>query len=307
MLGASADVLAYASASIPWGYRFASSLRDGTDLRVSAQPELGGFPRLSPDGRRLARCQVDGLRSNPDIWVDDLDRGTRLRLTTSMDNDVMPIWSPDGQQVAYRSGTLRRPTIGFAAADGGGVTRTLPCPEAVCDTNDWSPDGTYLVVTVRGSDVWIVPLDSSGPPRPLLVEKFVERDARISHDGKWMAYVSDESGRAEVSVRSLSGPSRRFVVSKGGGDQPVWRLDGRELFFVGEGGLLHSVDVRTDARLGLVFGAAVKLNVPPFGMRHWGTTYDVSLDGRRVYFPHPVGGHAPGEFSLVLGWSGLVK
>jgi Tol biopolymer transport system component len=224
-----------------------------------------------------------------------------------VDHDVMPIWSPDGRQVAYRSGTLRNPAIGLAAADGSGVTRTLPCPDTVCDTNDWSPDGTYLLVTVRGSDLWIVPLDSSGPPRPLLVEKFVERDARISPDGKWIAYVSDESGRAEVSVRSMSGPSRRFVVSKSGGDQPVWRQDGRELFYVGEGGLLHSVDVRTEARQGLAFGAAVKLKVPPFGARHWGTTYDVSQDGRRVYFPHPVGDRAPGEFSVVLGWSGLVR
>ena len=74
--------------------------------------------------------------------------GSRLRLTTSVDHDVLPVWSPDGREVAFRSGTHHEPTIGFAAADGTGVTRTLACPQLPCEPSDWSPDGTYLVVTV---------------------------------------------------------------------------------------------------------------------------------------------------------------
>jgi hypothetical protein len=88
------------------------------------------------------------------------------------------------------------------------------------------------VLTGPGTDVWIVPTKPGGAPQPLLADAFLERDARISHDGRWVAYVSDESGRPEVSVRSIIGPPPRIVISSEGGDQPVWRRDGSELFFI---------------------------------------------------------------------------
>jgi len=307
LLSASSDVLAYGSGLIPWGFRFARIDRDGSNLRLEPDNQLGGFPRLSPDGKFLARCRVDPLRSNPDIWVDDLERGTTLRLTTSADHDVMPVWSPDASEVAYRAGTRSAPTIGFAAADGSGVKRTLPCPKSPCEPNDWAPDGTFLILTVGGSDIWKLPLEAGATPQPLLAESFTERDARISPDGRWFAYVSDESGRPEVSVRSLTGPTRRFVVSSGGGDQPVWRHDGAEIFFAGPEGRLFAVSVRSGPNAGLSFGAAAKLKVPPLGERHWGTIYDVSLDGRRVYFPHQTDQNPPREFGVVLGWRALIK
>ena len=107
-----------------------------------------------------------------------------------------------------------------------------------------------------------MPLERGATPRKLLADSFVERDARISPDGRWLAYVSDESGRPEVSVRSLAGPSRRFVVSSGGGDQPVWSHDGAELFFAAARGSLYSVSVRPDAKDGLAFGTMSRLRVP---------------------------------------------
>jgi Tol biopolymer transport system component len=307
LLSASTKVLAYSGVMVPWGSRFAGVSRDGSDLRFLSQAELGGFPRISPDGGRLIRTIVDPIRANPDLWLEDLQRGTQLRLTTSADFDVMPVWSPDGREVAYRAGTLIEPTIGFAAADGTGMTRTLACPQRPCEPTDWSPDGTYLIVTVRGRDIWTVPLERGASPRPLLAEAFTERDARISPDGRWLAYVSDESGRPEVSVRSLVGPARRFIVSSGGGDQPVWRRDGAELFFAAAEGRLHGVSVRPDSQNGLTFGSATKLNVPPLGERHWGTTYDVSPDGRQVYFPHELAERPPGEFGVIVNWSALLK
>jgi serine/threonine protein kinase len=307
LLTATTDVLAYSAVMVPWGSRFASVGRDGSNLQWLSDRELGGFPRISRDGGRLARTRVDVLTGNADIWLDDLRRGTRLRLTTSADVDVMPVWSPDGREVAYRSGTVHETTIGFAASDGTGVTRTLACPQQPCEPSDWSPDGKYLVVTVGGRDIWTFPLERGAPPQKLLAEAFTERDARISPDGRWLAYVSDESGRSEVSVRSLAGPSRRFVVSSGGGDQPAWSHDGGELFFAASQGSLYSVAVRPDARDGLAFGTATRLNVPPLGDRHWGTIYEVSSDGRRFYFPHPGDERPPREFGVVTNWSALLK
>ena len=301
-------MMAYSAVRVPWGARFAMIATDGTGLRFLSDHELGGFPRVSPDGGRLAHTRVEPRRENPDVWVEDLQRGTRLRLTTSADHDLMPVWSPDGREVAYRSGTLQRATIGFAAADGTGVLRSMPCPKDSCEPSDWSPDGRYLVVTVQGRDVWAIPLTAGDAPYPLLAESFTERDARVSPDGKWLAYVSDESGQAEVSVRSMAGRSqRRFVVSSGGGDQPAWRHDGAELFLATRQGQLQSVTVHPDSQGGLVFGTQITRKVPVLGERHWGTTYDVSADGRRVYFPHPETGQAPRAFGAVLNWGALVR
>lgn len=307
LMSASATVLAYASGVIPWGSRSARIDRDGSNLRVEADTQLSGFPRVSPDGRFLARHRVDPVRSNPDIWVDDLERGSTLRLTTSADLDVTPVWSPDGTQVAYRSGTLVKPTIGIAASDGSGVKRTMACPKSECEPSDWSPDGRLLVLTVGGTDVWTMPVGSEGQAQPLLTEPFTERDARLSPDGRWIAYVSDETGRPEVSVRSSTGTPRRYVVSSGGGDQPVWRRDGAELFFAGPEGHLFAVPVSPGPSAGLSFGAATKLEVPPMGQPHRGTTYDVSLDGRRIYFEHQTDQKPPREYAVVLGWRALIR
>jgi dipeptidyl aminopeptidase/acylaminoacyl peptidase len=184
----------------------------------------------------------------------------------------------------------------------------MSCPQDACEPSDWSPDGRYLVVTVQRRDIWAIPLTAGDPPYPLLAESFTERDARVSPDGKWLAYVSDESGQAEVSVRSVGGGAqRRFVVSSDGGDQPAWRHDGSELFYATRQGQLQSVTVQSDTQRGLVFGAPVRLKIPVLGERHWGTTYDVSTDGRRVYFPHPETEQAPREFGVVMNWSALLR
>ncbi len=193
-----------------------------------------------------------------------------------------------------------------SGADGTGSVRTIRCPRPYCEPTDWSPDGA-LIVNVTGGDVWTVPTQAGADPRPLLDEPFLERDVRVSPNGLWIAYVSDESGRPEVSVRTLAGQERRFVVSTGGGDQPVWRRDGAEMFYVNPHGLLHGVSVRPAAGGRLEFGVPRRLAVPAFGERHWGTTYDVSPDGQRVYFPHPGDDTSPREIGVVLGWRALFK
>jgi len=303
LLSASPDLLAFGATPVPWGAHMAVIARDGTGLSLWPERELGGFHRVSPDGGRLARTRVDAVTA--DIWVDDLVRNTRLRVTTSRDLDVFSVWSPDGQQIAYRSGTKVHPTLNITAADGTGVSSVLQCPRAYCEPTDWTADG-LLVVNVSGGDVWAIPATASASARPILSDSFLERDARVSPDGRWIAYVSEESGRPEVSVRSLEGVSRRFVVSTLGGDQPVWRRDGAELFYVTADGLLHGVAVRALENGSLSFGLPQQLAVPRFAPRHWGTAYDVSPDGKRVFFHHPGNAGAPREVGIVLGWRALL-
>jgi dipeptidyl aminopeptidase/acylaminoacyl peptidase len=188
----------------------------------------------------------------------------------------------------------------------------LPCPRAFCEPTDWSPDGQRLLVNVRddldrGGDVWAVSTDPKGSAQPLLAEAFTERDARLSPDGRWIAYVSEESGRPDVSVRRLSGPALRIVISGSGGEQPVWRRDGRELFFVDPQGRLRAVAVSPGAGANLTFGVPVELKVPLIPILPQGTQYDVSPDGRRVYFLDRTREPAPREIAVVLGWRALLR
>jgi Tol biopolymer transport system component len=306
MLGASRNVLAFSAVHVPWGVHPAAVDLDGSNLRLWPDAELGGWLRLSPDGRQLLRTIVDPLRGNPDIWVEDLARGTRVRVTTSRNFDVSPVWSTDGRRIAFRTGTASKAHLAVAAADGTGNHAVLPCPREACEPTDWSPDGRLLAVNA-GGDVWTVAAETGAASMPLLAEGFVERDARFSPEGRWIAYVSEESGRPEVSVRSLSGAPNRLVVSSGGGDQPVWRRDGRELFYVGPDGRLQSVSMRAAGVSNLVVGTPKQLNVPPLAARHWGTVYDVSPDGTRVFLPRPDRRPASREIGVVLNWTDLVR
>ena len=130
MLSASADLLATVAMPMPYGVRLGTVSRDGTAVRLSErQPQ--NWPRLSPDGRRMARQMVDPARGNPDIWVEDLQDGSLVRVTTATGTDVLPVWSPDGRRLAYGSGTLKERRLSIAAADGTGVAQELPCPGAV--------------------------------------------------------------------------------------------------------------------------------------------------------------------------------
>jgi serine/threonine protein kinase len=263
MLSASFDVLTFAATSVPYGNRFGAVDRNGEHLQLGNEREIQGWPRVSPDGRRLVRQRLEPAAGNPDLWVDDLERGTRVRVTVPPEMGVLPVWSPDGR---------------------------------------------ILIVNVRNagrSDIWSV-ATGSGASQPMLAEPYVERDARLSPDGRWIAYVSEEAGRPEVSVRSLFDTPRRVVISGEGGDHPVWRRDGAELFFVDPHGRLRSVAVRQAAAGNLAFGVPVELNVPTFGAGHFGRQYDISPDGRRIYFMYENDDAPPREINVVTDWRALL-
>ena len=312
MLSASADLLATVAVSMPAGVQLGTVTRNGTGLRLRSR-QTQNWPRLSPDGGRIARNMIDQVRGNPDVWVEDLEDGSLVRVTATTGNEILPVWSPDGVRLAYGSGNLTERRLTIAAADGTGVLQELPCPGAFCEPTDWSPDGRHLIVNTRATmtgargDVWSVSLEPSGSAEALLSGSFPEYDARISPDGRWLAYVSEETGRAEVSVRAMSGPPRRLVVSNNGGSQPVWRRDGHELLYVDVEGRLRGRPVGRQPREALTLGAAVALAVPLIGSGHWSTQYDVSPDGQRVYFIDQTPAPRPSDINVVIGWRALLK
>ena len=150
-------------------------------------------------------------------------------------------------------------------------------------------------------------LETGGSAEAILSGPFPEYDARISPDGQWLAYVSEETGRPDVSVRAMSGPPRRLVVSSDGGSQPVWRRDGRELLYVDREGRLRGRSVQRQPTGELTLGVADALSVPLIGSGHWGTQYDVSPDGQRVYFIDRTPAPRPSDIRVVIGWRALLK
>jgi Tol biopolymer transport system component len=315
MFSASPDVLIHVASPIPYGQRLASVDRDGGRLDVREERRVLNWPRLSPDGRRIAYQELDATAGSPDLLVEDLERGSRLKVTKDGAAGLLPVWSPDGQRLAYVTGTVAKSTVVIGSADGTGALTTVPCPAQQCFPSDWSPAG--LLTTVRTvdettglargpSDVWILSSADGEASRPLLAESFIERDARFSLDGRLIAYVSEETGRPEVSIRRIDGRPARDVISVGGGDQPVWARNGQELYFVDPQGALRRVSVARGSDGRPVPGKPVLLGVPPIGFGHSSTQYDVSREGR-IYFFDRRREPPPSEVGVLIGWRALLK
>jgi Tol biopolymer transport system component len=307
MLSAGAGLLAHVDGALPYGARLASVQLSGEDHRIASTRAIVNWPRLSYDGSRLATAMLDPLTGTADVWVTDLERGTRTRATHEPIAARLPVWSRDGSRLAYVSG-FNTPALVVAAADGTGDMTAIPCPWKQCEPTDWSGDGRWIVVQVPAegqSDVWLLSADGNGEARPLLTAPYTERDARVSRDARLLAYVSEESGRPEVSVRNIEGTPRRVVVSPGGGSQPVWLRDGRSLAFVDPDGLLQLVSVVRETGGGVRTTTPIRPAVPPIGAGHWFTQYDVSPDGR-VHFIDREPGPTPDVIGFVLGWHDLL-
>ncbi len=157
-------------------------------------------------------------------------RETFTRLTFEGANFIA-IWTPDGKRLTFGStragGSVN---LYWKPADGSGTAERLTTSENVQVLNSWSPDGQMLAFQASGG-IWVFPLEGERKPRPFLQTPFYDGGARFSPDGRWLAYVSDESGRFEIYVQPFPGPGGKWQISNGGGIEPVWAKNGRELFY----------------------------------------------------------------------------
>lgn len=192
--------------------------------------------RISPDGRRIL-TSIHGPTDKQDAWVFDLDRGTTHALTFG-DEGRYPVWMPDGKRIILTStdgGRAAGYELRSLAADGSDSATMILRAEPNLIPWDVAPDARHLVVnreTPRSRrDLWIVPLGRAGEPIPYLRTPADEEAAALSPDGRWLAYVSDETGRDEVYVRSFPQPDAAVRISESGGREPRWSRDGRELFY----------------------------------------------------------------------------
>jgi Tol biopolymer transport system component len=286
--------------------------RSGKELDRIGEP--GGYlsPKLSPDGRRVAVYRTTGFGSPGDIWVFDLARNTQTRLTFDAADDSIPLWSPDGNSIAFTS--TRNSSFGLYQKNSNGIgdEELLLKAESSLVPEDWSLDGRFLVymLTDRGGrDVGFLPLAGDRKPVPFLNTAFLERHAQLSPDGRWMAYASNESGAYEVYVQSFPAGGGKWQISTGGGVQPRWRHDGRELFYLAPDNKMTSVAVRA--------GATFEAGTPEalFQTRSAGlapsTTfsqqYDVTRDGQRFLLNVDTSEVNAVPITVVLDWTAALQ
>jgi hypothetical protein len=256
--------------------------RDGTAVGTLGPPAAYMNLSLSADGRQAA---IDRFDTTPGIWVLESSRGTSTRMTSGDIYESTPIWSPDGSQFVFAAARDTPPNlylkrVGAAVAEDRVFRNPLQSfPQS------WSRDGRFIAyVTIdpktNSRDIWVVPPTGDGRPAPLLQSQFDEDHARISPNGRWMAYTSNESGRPGVFVTRFPEASGKWPVSTDGGDFPVWRHDSRELFYRALDGTLMAVPIA--AADDFTAGAPAPLFRPRAALAGLGlgTFYDVAPDGR---------------------------
>jgi serine/threonine-protein kinase len=261
------------------------------DREGREEPVQGVEPRayatrrvqLSPDGSRLV-TDIAG-----DIWVWDFSRRTLARLTSGREEDWYPIWSRDGLDIFFASGPPGNHHLARIAADGSGSTSRISIG---VNTQDQFPQavskaGLLIFRQQRGAtgpgDLYAGSIDGVKPAQPLFETPFIERNAALSPDEKWLAYDSNRSGRFEVYVRPFPDvDDMQILISSGGGAGPLWDQSGRDLYYLAADGHMMSAQVGTES------GFAASVPRKMFDASGYytvgagpGGTYDVSPDGRR--------------------------
>jgi serine/threonine-protein kinase len=266
------------------------------------------FPRLSPDGTRLAIYIPD---QEIDIWLWDLARAALTRATFDPGVETFPVWTPDGRQLLFSSARAGSVNLFAQAADGsGGVTQLTKSPN-IQHATSVSPDGTRLVfmeaAPITGQDIMQLRLDSTHAVTPLVQTPADERNGEVSPDGRWLAYEANDSGQFNIYVRPFPDVlSGHWQVSTDGGTRPLWARKSPELFYLNATGALMSVSFANGPTWEVT--ATTKVFVGPYGAAasQTGRTYDVSLDGQRFLMIKPAGPADPNvaaaSFVVVQHW-----
>ena len=300
--------------------------RAGKSLGTVGEPGLYNTVALSPDGTRAAVSRNDpeasressgtGANGNVDIWLHEFSRGTSTRFTFDRGQEFMAVWSPNGSRIIFSSDRDGSVNLYQKVSNGAGTEEALLKSNERKYAYDWSQDGRFLLYAVAGpkSSLWVLPLTDDQKPKAYLQTESNTHQARFSADSRWVAYTSDESGQNEVYVRPFpSASGGKWMVSNGGGSQPRWRRDGKELFYISADSKLVSVEVAAASgsfQAGIpkalfaapIFGGATVLNV---------TRYDVTADGKKFLInslPTETTSAAPSPpIIVVLNWAAGLK
>ena len=287
--------------------------RSGTARGTIGDPDATLFnPRVSPDGRRVVVGRT--VQGNTDLWL--LDGARTSRFTFDPAFDGYPVWSPDGMRIAFNSLRTGSANLYQKLTSGAGVEERLVPSGQTKFPSGWSADGRFLLYVsvdpTTSEDLWVVPMVGDRTPSVVLKTHFLETLGVFSPDGHWMACQSDESGRMEIYVRPFVPPSRdasadkpegQWQVSTAGGILPLWRPDGRELYYLNPAGAMMAAPIAVTGAT-LVPGAPVVLFPTRIvGGGVWtqqGRHYDVTPDGR--FLINTVLDSAAAPITLLQNW-----
>ena len=284
--------------------------REGNEEPLSAEPRAYTYPRIAPGGGRLA---LDVRDQGQDIWLWDFTRDTLTRLTFDAALDQYPVWTPDGRRVAFSSARDGAPNVYWKAANGTGAVERLSESDNRQDPYAFTPDGSQLVIREASPDqadnLRVVSLE--GSEEPLLATEFSERNAELSPDGRFVAYESNASGQLEIYVRPFPAvEDDQWLISRGGGTQPLWSPDGSELFYLSPAGALMAVRVRTEPGFAPDSPELVLEKSYLISTGGNGRTYDISPDGERFLMIQEVESDdeaSSTELILVQNWFDELK
>jgi Tol biopolymer transport system component len=262
--------------------------RTGKELGTVGDVGIMANPTLSPDGTRVAVDITDQKANNVDVWLENTAGSGSSRFTFDPSEEVVGVWSRDGSTLAYRTALIDGTTLFLKAASGLQREKkrfTIP-PTSSDDQvpNSWTADDQQILCTrqnTNGDHLELLPV-AAGEPTRFLSGPGSQANGQISPDGKWVTYASDESGAWEIYVTSFPGAAGKWQVSRGGGSEPRWRGDGKEIFYIAPGGALMAVAVNGEGTF------ATGTPVPLFQIRGRAPisstdvfTYDVAKDGKR--------------------------
>jgi serine/threonine-protein kinase len=287
--------------------------RKGKEEPIAANPDNYSFPSISPDGTKVAlSVETSG---NANIWICDLVHKNRTRLASNEAIDSLPLWTPDGQRIAFMSMRDRNSAIYWKAAKGTGTDELLVEGSGVAIVaRSWSKDGKTLIFmeTSEGAnlDISAISMEGDHAKKQLLHDKHMEVDPRISPDGRWMAYSCNETGQYEVYVRPFPDvDGDKWLVSTDGGVWPLWSPDGRELFYRNEDKYME-VPVKTEPTFSfetpkVLFQGTYAIQPSLFMVSNW----DINPDGKRFLMikPPTLAGTGsttaePRKINIVLNW-----
>lgn len=217
----------------------------GKPIGTIGDPAGYAWTRISPDGEQIAVEIEDPSTGKNDIWIVDVERGVRTRVTFEPAAEESPIWSPDGSTIVYASARQGQLDLYRRLLTGSGRDELLLQSANDKFPSDWHPEGHLILYETEG-DVWVLPLSGDRQPYPLMQSRFQETNAVFSPDGEWIVYRSDESGQSEVYMTSFPGPGRKWQVSSGGSMHVGWPRKDDRIWFVSAEGNLTTVEVRLD-------------------------------------------------------------
>jgi Tol biopolymer transport system component len=290
--------------------------RTGKQVGTIMAPGSYSAPALSPDQKTVAVSRSDLVAgAASDIWLINLERGTQIRLTDDPAGDSYPAWSPAGDRITFVSTRNGETTIYQKLSNGSAVEEPFVSSAELKYNPTFSPDGKFIIYAQlnpkTNADLYRVSTDSDKKVEPFWQTNFIEAQPRVSPNGRWIAYISNETRQFEVYVQKFPVAGSKVLISVGGGSQPQWRADGRELYYYAPNRKLMAVEVNGD---GPTF--TVGNPQPLFDIRVLGAI-DQSFPGNGYYtrthngdrFLVPSVPEAPErqQINVILNWTADIK